>query len=329
MADEQAVALTSDEEMTTKGFISHRVDQSKALLHFAGISPAVFERVALNAILQNPDLAECGRDSLRTAIIRCAEMGLLPDGRQAAIWGVKERDKPHKTAICVPMIEGRLHLARKATPGIGITVRAVFEDEKEKFTHIEGLDPVLRHVPVPDADRRDEKVFAVYAIARIPGGAGPEFEVMYRSTINRYKNLSRAQGAGAPWKMHYAEMAKKTVLGQLLKRLPKMPGALDEDDVGDGIDGYQTMVDAEATMLTPHQRQLADTVSEAAPYLQAADEEARDEARSRADPDEPPLPEPPPPDPGEPIQPEIMQEAPQPAAPSQPAGARAGGNSPF
>ena len=47
----------------------------------------------------------------------------------------------------------------------------------------------------------------------------PDFEVMDRATIDRYRGYSRARSG--PWDTHYVEMAEKTVLKQLLKRLPK------------------------------------------------------------------------------------------------------------
>ena len=62
-------------------------------------------------------------------------------------------------------------------------------------------------------------VIATYAIARRPGSIDPDFEVMDRATLDRYRGYSRARSG--PWDTHYVEMAEKTVLKQLLKRLPK------------------------------------------------------------------------------------------------------------
>ena len=46
---------------------------------------------------------------------------------------------------------------------------------------------------------------------------------MDRATIDRYRGYSRARSG--PWDTHYVEMAEKTVLKQLLKRLPKSASA--------------------------------------------------------------------------------------------------------
>ena len=52
-----------------------------------------------------------------------------------------------------------------------------------------------------------------------PSKIEPDFEVMDRATLDRYRGYSRARSG--PWDTHYVEMAEKTVLKQLLKRLPK------------------------------------------------------------------------------------------------------------
>ena len=74
------------------------------------------------------------------------------------------------------------------------------------------------------ADKRDVCVIAAYAVAHLPGALQPEFEVFDRATIDRYRGYSRG---GNIWQSHFVEMAKKAVLGQLLKRLPKAVGAPD------------------------------------------------------------------------------------------------------
>ena len=154
------------------------------------------------------------------ALVYCIQAGLLPDGKQAAI--VPFNLKGVKTATLLPMMEGKLHLARRATPGLSLRVRVVYKDDE--FEYSEGLKPVLNHTINPNADRRDNNVMAAYAVAVLPGASEPEFEVFYRADIDRYRSFSRSKDGG-PWVTHFAEMAKKAVLGQLLKRLPKAVGA--------------------------------------------------------------------------------------------------------
>ena len=194
--------------------IEDRVKLSEAMLDKYGIGREQFERVALNALITNPAIANCDTGSLDKAIMRCAEMGLLPDGNMAAI-------VPHKNqAVLIPMIHGRIALARRATPGLVIRSQCVYA--ADEFVHEEGSSPRLIHEPNAKAARDADHIIAVYATALGPKQPQPEWEVLYRDDIDRYKTKSAA-GERGPWGSDYGEMAEKTVLGLLLKRLPRRP----------------------------------------------------------------------------------------------------------
>ena len=131
------------------------------------------------------------------------------------------------------MVKGQLKLARRATPGLTLNVKAVYRDDD--FDHDEGTQPRLYHKPNPTGARADTDIIAVYARALFPGASAWEFEVLYKSDIDRYRAYSRAKGEGSPWAKFYGEQAKKTVMKQLLKRLPEAVGA--PPDVPDALDG--------------------------------------------------------------------------------------------
>ena len=128
-----------ENQLAVKGTVEKRVQDSKALLERMGITPEAYERVVLNALIRNPALQDCDRTSLghrggRTAFKR----GLLPDGKQCAIVPFKNRDNaPAAVATVIPMIEGRLMLARRATPGLALRVRVVYQDDEWDYS--EGL----------------------------------------------------------------------------------------------------------------------------------------------------------------------------------------------
>ena len=222
--------------------LKNRVELSEALLERMGVSVEAFTRVLLNALLANPKLVECSRASLERAVVVCIDAGLLPDGRQAAI-------VPYgKEATVLPMIEGRLMLARRATPGLALRVRAVFKADEWEYR--EGLVPTLEHEPDLNGSRTADDLIASYAVAVIPGSQAPEFEVHSRADTDRYRAKSRAgDRAGAPWNTEYIEMAKKTVLGQLLKRLPKRVGdpTFAEPEDGAGVAWEDVPEDAAPT----------------------------------------------------------------------------------
>ena len=192
--------------------VQRRVELSADLLSAVGIPQEVYLRVALNAAIINERIADCTPQSLDVAHIRCIQAGLLPDGRDAVIVPFKNE------AQFIPMIEGQVKLAHKATPGLSLRTRVVYRDDEWDYS--EGMYPNLTHVPNPDGSRTNQDIIAVYAIARLPRAVEPVFEVMVRGDIDRHRSYSRA-GKGGPWDTFYGEMAQKTVLRKLLRSLPK------------------------------------------------------------------------------------------------------------
>ena len=198
-----------------KQVVTTRVDLSSDMLKSIGVPPEMYQRLALDMLVRWPHLAACDLHSLDVALLTCAELGLVPDGEEAAIYPFKGKAK------LVPMIAGRIRIARQATPGLSLRSRPVYEGEK--WVHREGADPCLVHEPSADVSRTVDHLVAVYAIAFAPDAAVPEWEVLYRVDIDRYRARSQSPDKG-PWKTDYVEMAEKTALGQVLKRLPRRPG---------------------------------------------------------------------------------------------------------
>ena len=192
--------------------MNKRVMLSAALVKEMGISPEAYTRVALNALVTNPKIADCTVESIDAVLLRCIEIGLLPDGKHAAIVPYKGK------AQLIIMIDGKATLARRATRGLALRSRVVYAGEE--FRHVEGLDVVLEHIPDETAPRGAEHVRAAYAVADIPGGA-KEWVVLYRTDLEKAAAFS-ARG----WKdQFWPEMAEKTALHRVLKRLPTVPDA--------------------------------------------------------------------------------------------------------
>ena len=205
--------MTTKQEtaLAVKSRVESRVAMSGALLERMGYTVEQYERVCLNALLVSPGLADCTPQSMDIAITHCITAGLIPDGKQAAI-------VPYgKNATLVPMADGLVMLAHQATKGLGLRTRVVYAGDDWEYE--EGAHPILKHKPNPAADHSDGKIIAAYAVSTRPSKIEPDFEVMDRATLDRYRGYSRARSG--PWDTHYVEMAEKTVLKQLLKRLPK------------------------------------------------------------------------------------------------------------
>lgn len=172
------------------------------------VSPEKFVRVVMTAINTNPDLQKADRTSVLGAAMKCAQDGLLPDGREAALVVYSGR------ASYLPMIAGVLAKVRRS--GELKTINAHIVYENDTFTYTLGDEERIEHQPRLDGPRG--KALAAYAIAKTKDG-GVYREVMSLEQINQVRNVSRAKNNG-PWVQWWDEMARKTVLRRLSKRLP-------------------------------------------------------------------------------------------------------------
>lgn len=183
-----------------------------------------FTRVAMTAIQNAPDLVNVDRSSLFGAIVRLAQDGLLPDGREAAI--VKFGNK----AQAMPMIAGILKKVRQSGEVAKVSAQVVHENDE--FVWSLGFDEDVTHNP-PPLDKPRGRAIGAYATAVLKDGSRL-LEVMSFDEIEQVRKVSRASGAG-PWVQWWGEMARKTVMRRLSKRLPM------STDVEDSFDRDETM----------------------------------------------------------------------------------------
>lgn len=175
-----------------------------------------FARVVMTAVGSNPDLLKADRASLLEASLKAAQDGLLPDGRDGAlvIYGNKVQ--------WMPMIAGILKKVRNS--GELLSISAYVAHEKDKFFYRLGDDETIEHEPFLDGDPGKPRI--VYAVAKTKDG-GTYREVMTVAEVEKIRQVSKAKNAG-PWTQWWGEMARKTVLRRLAKRLPM---STDLDDV--------------------------------------------------------------------------------------------------
>lgn len=168
-----------------------------------------FTRVAMTAIQNNPDLVNADRRSLFGAVVRLAQDGLLPDGREAALvmFGNK--------AQAMPMIAGVLKKIRQSGDVAKISAQVVYENDH--FTVKYGFDEDVEHSP-PPLDKPRGKPIGAYATAVLKDGS-QLLEVMSLEQIEKVRSVSRS-GKNGPWVQWWDEMARKTVMRRLSKRLP-------------------------------------------------------------------------------------------------------------
>lgn len=183
------------------------VPQVKSLLP-EHVSFERFERVVRMAVNKNKALLGCEPRSLFTACINAAADGLLPDGREGAII-------PRKGVACwQPMVAGLMKLARNSGDIASISAQVVFEGEKFRF--VLGDEERIEHER--DLTKTGGRIIAAYAVARLKDGSDPIREVMSWQQIEKVRNVSMAKSG--PWNEWPDEMARKSVIRRLSKRLP-------------------------------------------------------------------------------------------------------------
>lgn len=187
-----------------------------------------FMRVVQTAVTANDDLLHADRRSLFESAMKAAQDGLLPDGRDGAlvIYNTKEKgrdggkDRWIKKVQWMPMIGGILKKIRNSGELVSIAAHVVYD--RDDFTYILGDEERIEHAPAL-SDRGKPRL--VYAIAKTKDG-GIYREIMTVEDIEKVRSVSRAKDSG-PWVQWWDEMARKTVLRRLAKRLP-MSSDLDD-----------------------------------------------------------------------------------------------------
>jgi len=168
-----------------------------------------FRSVALAAIRNNADLLRCDPQSLFNACLNAAQDGLMPDGREGAI--VPRKGK----AVWQPMIHGIYKRVKSSGSVAALSANVVYEGEA--FEVLLGDEDRIVHRRDMAKVARGHEV-AVYAIATLKDGS-KEREIMTWDQVEAVRKSSSMPNSG-PWTQWADEMARKTVVRRLAKRLP-------------------------------------------------------------------------------------------------------------
>lgn len=198
------------------------------------------------AMSKSVKLQECTPASIVGAVLEAADLGLDPSGRLGSAYII-----PFKgMATLVPGYRGLIDLAGRS--GLVRSINAYAVHEKDHFTVRSGFTPEhLPYVPRPGQEQDAGKWYVVWARARMLGGS-TESEIMTHFEVMKIKARSPgARNAGGPWDTDEEEMAKKTVIRRLLKKLPLSPTPQWDRlsralDMADGA-----VIDGESRTMTP------------------------------------------------------------------------------
>ncbi|GDX75986.1 hypothetical protein LBMAG41_10620 [Cyanobium sp.] len=198
-----------------------------------------FVRTIVTAVQMQPELLEADRRTLISSCMKAAQDGLLLDGREAGLSVYNDRKNGGQTVAYLPMVGGIMKKIRQSGEISSIRAHVVYEGDV--FEYELGDEERILHKPSLSA--QGGKPLAAYAIARFKDG-DIQREVMSVAQIEKIR--AKATGIGkACWSSDWGEMAKKTVIRRLSKRLPSsndLDRVLDSDNVN-----YEPIVPAQVT----------------------------------------------------------------------------------
>lgn len=178
-------------------------------------------RVALTAFQKVPKLLQCSKESVWTALVKCSELGIEPDGRRAHLipYG--------KECQLILDYKGIAELVRRSGDVIDIHCDVVCENDE--------FDENLGQITVHRINRRVPrgKPYAAYSRVTLKDGS-ISCEVMSADEIERVRKSSKAGNSG-PWKDWPEEMWKKTVFRRHSKWLPLSPEVVRAVEIDDDL----------------------------------------------------------------------------------------------
>lgn len=190
-----------------------------------------FLRTLETAVVMDSNLMAADRASLVASAMKAAQDGLLCDGREAAltIFNTKTKDGNWvKKVQYIPMVAGLLKKMRNSGEVSAIDAKVVYKNDRFRTWFDDGGEHVEFEANLDD-DRGDFRL--VFAYARLRDG-GFVLEIMTKADIEKVRGASKSGNTG-PWVNWFDEMARKSAIRRISKRLPSssdLQGLLDHDN---------------------------------------------------------------------------------------------------
>ncbi len=192
------------------------------------VSMDKFKQLCLNAIARDPNLQKCTTASVLQACMQCAEWVLWPGSGLSEAHLIPFGDK----AIVIPDWKGLIKLALQHPAVLSLQAQVVHDGDD--FDYGLGDSPFISHRPAL-SDRGG--AIAVYAVAHLDGGV-KDIEIMGFDEIEKTRKASKAGSRkDSPWVNWWGEMARKTILKRLMKRLPRSARATQAIEVDNHYEG--------------------------------------------------------------------------------------------
>lgn len=181
-------------------------------------------RVLMTTINKVPKLLQCSQSSLLDALMRCSAAGLEPDGVHAHLIPYGQQ--------CTLVIGYKGLLKMIYNSGMVSTIVCNVIHANDLFDPL--TNRYVEHWLRQDIEADEPgKVLGAFCTIVMKDG-GSMTSRMSEAEINKIRDATRWNNQG-PWKDHWTEMAKKTVLRRAAKMAPmsaEMHNALNDDDDG-------------------------------------------------------------------------------------------------
>ena len=183
------------------------------------LTPERFTRMALSAINNTPELANCTPMSFIAALMNAAQLGLEPNTPLGQAYLIPYKNKGVLECQFQLGYKGLIDLAYRT--GQVQMMQAHVVREYDYFEYEYGLDSKLIHRPGDGSDQTRGSITFIYGLFKLTNG-GYGFEVSNRADMDAFAaKYSKSFGSKySPWETNYAEMAAKTCLKRALKYGP-------------------------------------------------------------------------------------------------------------
>lgn len=182
----------------------------------AVLTPERFTRMALSAINNTPELANCTPMSFIAALLNAAQLGVEINTPLGQAYLIPYKNKGKMECQFQLGYKGLIDLAYRTGQIQIIQAQAVREFDYFEYQY--GLDSKLIHKPA-EGDRGE--VTYIYGLFKLSNG-GYGFEVSNKAEMDAFAaRYSKSFGSKySPWTEDYESMAKKTVIKRALKYAP-------------------------------------------------------------------------------------------------------------
>jgi len=230
----------------------------------SAVKPERVITLVLIAASREPKLLQCTPESIALSMLRIAQ------------WDLEIGTTAHLVPfgdVCTPIADwkGLVQMILRSPKVKDVQARIVFSNEY--FKHRAGDSPMLEHEPIWGNARGD--MIGAYAIAFFRP-TGSTFDPMSKDEIDAIRASSKSKDSPA-WKGHYHEMAKKTVIRRLAKRMPQPPTNLFDDAATEPEDRPSLLVPAMAMDQATDTLKPADLSAHASAEVYGDDDQAADD----------------------------------------------------